>query len=369
MTKTGSEAFLVWDKEAKKPDGRWDLDRVERSARMVCPHCQGDILDSFKTRMIAGGEWRPTATAEQGFRSRQLSSLYAAAPETTWGKLAVKFLQAKASLLGLQGFINGDLAEPYESQDRQAERVELITSRLEVVNEWKKLGTVDCQIDHFWFVCRAWSNGNSQGIEAGRFSTLDDIRHRQEALKIDDVGMIVDSGFGARSDHEIYRQCARFCTLAPRAMSRPLAIGWMPSKGMPGRKRWKDTATGLSVPYYLRDIDPFLGTSEAGKISMSLFEFSGDFFEDILAEMRKPGGPYSWAVAESMATDEYWRHMDSKIKTAVYNRFSGRTTWEYRKRSQTWPDHMRDCEVMQIAAAVFFGLLRIEIEDPTNDRN
>jgi phage terminase large subunit GpA-like protein len=59
LPKTGKEAFVVWDKEAKREHG-WDLDRVERSARFQCPHCGSDILDAQKTWMNRNGTWAPT---------------------------------------------------------------------------------------------------------------------------------------------------------------------------------------------------------------------------------------------------------------------------------------------------------------------
>lgn len=359
--KTGREAFVQWDKEAKRDDGTWDFDRVMRSARFVCPHCGGHILDAHKTRVMPQGVWEPTAKADLGFRSRHLPSLYACSPETTLGRLAVKFLQAKRSLMGLQGFINGDLAEPYASQDRQRERTELITSKLEVTAEWVKLLEVDCQAkgpDYFWVVARAWNGGNSEGLEAVGVSTFEDVRTIQAKHNVQDAGVMIDSGFGARDDAEVYRTCARFCEIVQTALGRPELVGWMPAKGMPMRKRWKDE-NGLLVPYYLRKIDPFVGTADAGKVSMSLFEFSGSAFKDILDGLRKGKGGFTWKVSEQMATETYWRHMDAEIKTESFNRMTGKTTYDWKPRSRHWPNHLFDCEVMQVAHAAFLGLFDI----------
>lgn len=357
-------SYVVWDKEAKRPDGSWDLDRVVRSARVRCVHCGGDIADGHKTRMLAGGEWRPTAKAELGFRSRHLPSLYACSPETTFGKMAVRFLQAKQSLMGLQGFINGDLAEPYESQDRQAERVELITEKMDITDGAASLMTVDCQASspHFWYVVRQWAGGNSHGVAAGSCDTWEDLREIQLKHSVKDVGVVVDSGYGARDDAEVYRSCARFCERIPTETGRPELIGWMPAKGMPTRRRWKDDATGLMIPYYMRKIDPYVGTADAGSVAMSLFEFSGDFFKDVLESLRGGKGGFTWAVSESVATEDYWRHMDAEIKTAVHNKKTGRTTWQWAKRSARWPNHLLDCEVMQVAAATFYGVFTINEE-------
>lgn len=358
----GCESWVVWDKEAKRPDGSWDLDRVMRSARVECCHCGGHILDGHKTRMIRDGRWAPTATAASTFVSRQLSSLYATSQETSFGRLALKFLAMQNSLLGLQGFINGDLAEPYQSQDRQAERIELITSRVEVTAEWKKALTVDCQqrAPYFWYVARSWANGDSVGLAAGSAETWEDIRAVQQSHGISDCAVLVDSGFGAKSDAEVYKTCARFGEIVQRPQGLPICLGWMPTKGMPGRKRWKSPDSGLMVPYFLRPTDPYLGTSGAGLVEISLLEFSGDFYKDILENLRAGKAGAKWEVLESMASEEYWRHMDCEQKTAVFSKQTGRTQWVWLPRSKHWPNHLFDCEVIQVSGATFFGWLNIE---------
>ena len=132
----GNEAWAVWDKEAKRESGAWDLDRVERSARYQCPFCGFHIQDRWRTWVDRNGVWVPAEKRVKngenevkpaaGYRGYHLPSLWAPSPQCNVGKLAVKFLQKKGSLLGLQGFINGDLAEPFESQDTRGQRIEII---------------------------------------------------------------------------------------------------------------------------------------------------------------------------------------------------------------------------------------------------
>lgn len=358
---TGAEAEIRWDKEAKRPDGSWDLDRVERSTRAECPHCQGHVLDAHKTWMDRNGEWRPSAVAARGYRGRHLPSLYAASAQTNFGRLAVKFLQAKQSLLGLQGFINGDLAEPFESQDRQTERVEIITSRLEVTDEWQKIETVDCQATqpYYYYVIRAHSQGKSHGIDAGYLDTIEEVRAKQLSHGIRDDRLIIDSGYGAHSDDGVYANCARFSKMIKRRDRLPFCLGWTPSKGLPGRKRWKNR-TGQMVPYFMQAIDPFVGTSKAGLVQMELFEFSTDYFKDILEAARQRKAGYEWSVDQAVATAEFWRHMDGEIKIAVLNKMTGRASFVWRPRSPHWPNHWFDCEVLQVAYAAYLGIIKPE---------
>lgn len=363
--KTGDEAYVFWSREAKRADGTWDFDVVKQTAHAKCPHCAGKINEADKSKMVRRGEWRATnPNAPRHFRSRHLPSLYASSPQTSFGALAVRFLQAKASLTGLQDFINGELAEPYQSQDRQSERIELITQRIEVTAEWQSILSVDCQgrAPHFWYVKRNWNGAESVGIESGSCDTWDELRSIQNrpGATVPDSRVIVDSGFGARSDADVYATCAGFGELIQRGHGiKPLHLGWLPAKGFPVRKRWKDPDSGLLVPYYLRGIDPFLGTANAGRVEMSLFEFSGEFFKDILEAMRRGKGGSKWSVLESAATEEYWRHLDAKIKTALLNKRTGQTTHQWALRSAHWPDHLDDCEIMNTAYANFCQLFTL----------
>ena len=364
LPKCGAESFVQWDKEARKPDGTWDLGRVEKSARIVCCFCGQSIHDGQKTAMVRAGEWRPTAPASAGFRSRHLSSLYASTPSTTFGKLAVKFLQSKQSVLGLQGFINGDLAEPMMSQDSSSERVEVVKRSVEVGSDVAQLITVDCQqkAPHFWAVKRTWKDGESQGLDYIKCDHWDELEAFQRSTKVPDAAVLIDSGFGAKSDAEVYRNCAEHCEMAVEPqIGMQFGVGWMPAKGMVGRKRWRDKETGLYVPYFRRPIDPYLGTANAGKCRLDLFEFAADYYKDLLHALRNGEGKMNWAVTEGLATEEYWRHMDGQIKTRVENRATGSVFWRWQLRHRHWPDHLFSCEVMQVAFAQFLGLFEPEV--------
>jgi hypothetical protein len=124
--------------------------------------------------------------------------------------------------------------------------------------------------------------------------------------------------------------------------------GWLAAKGFPSRKRWR-AKTGEMLPYRLHAYDPFHGTADQGKYGDYLFEFSGDYFLDLLELLRSGKAPETWAVAEGAADKEYWRHMEGKMRDSDGN-------WV--KRSRRWPDHLADCEKMQVAFAYYLGLLR-----------
>lgn len=359
FTITGAEAFIAWDQKAKDSEGKWDEDAVRKSAHAVCPYCAGQIRDGHKTKMVREGRWKATATATSTFRSYHLPSMYACASETTFGAMAVRFLQAKKSLQGLQGFINGDLAEPYQSQDMMQKRTAMITDRvrIEVDAPWLKMLTFDCQAKspHFWFVARAWKGGESEAFKAGHCDAWDDLKAIQTAHKIVDVCVAGDSGFGAKDDAEVYLNCALNCDFVPQTLGLPLGIGWMPTKGFPSRKRWKHD-DGVLRPWYRQEVDPFIDSPDAGKVKISLMEFSSDYYKDILNRLRSQR--YGrWSVIQEVSTDEYWRHLDAWIRTEVRSKKNNQAVVQWVPRSQHWPDHMGDCEVLQIFMATFHQVL------------
>jgi hypothetical protein len=354
MPNIGCEAYVKWSAEAKNA-GEWDLDKVAETAHALCPHCKGKILDEHKPQMLKDGQWKATAdSAVAGFRSRHLPSLYSTLPECRFGSMAVKFLQAKRSVFGLQGFINGDLAEPFVDQDRAKTRTELVKERAELVSEdTPRLMTVDCQAKspHFWYVVRSWKGNQSEGTIAGSCDTWEELREIQIKAKVQDCGVLVDSGFGARSDADVYINCSRFCQCNPQ---REL-FGWMPSKGFAARKKWRDRESGNMNPFYVSSVDPFLGTTDSGQVKMPLLEFSSDYFKDILAKLRESQDDFKWSITKSAATEEYWRHMDGEVKRFMFSKMSGRSKYEWSRRSTRWPNHLLDCEVMQLAFACFLG--------------
>ena len=357
---------VKWDETAKLEDGKWDFSKVRASARYECQLCKGLMTDSQKVAGLRHGQWIPENKGSlPGVRSYHLSSLYSPDRKCTWGHLAVQFLEAQESLIGLQGFINGNLSEPWENQAAPRQREELIVAGTEGVAEKAiKFLTVDCQASspHFWFVVRAWNeDGSSRAIDAGPLDTWHDVREKQGQHGVQDVHVIIDSGYDAPS---VYSECLRWGRFFPRTGRVPLWVGWMPAKGMP-RKGWRNSKTGVEDPFFLRGIDPRVGDNAGrqGRLELKLLEFGTDVTKDILERLRKGKTATRWEVADNVASPEYWRHLDCEQKVARLSSATGRTTWTWLSRSSKWPNHLADCEVMQVAGAIFHNRLRMTNSD------
>lgn len=360
LPKTGKEAYVHWDKEAKRKNGTWDLDRAERSARFVCPHCAGHIHDSQKTYMNRNGVWVPTATAPPNFRSRHLPSLYAATPETSVGKLAVKFLQAKESLLGLRGFINGDLAEPFESQDLTTHRLEIIVKDQEAPKGIAQTLIVDCQQNapHFYWARLMWLPGVMRIADIGFCDTFEDVRKVQTDAGIIDQYVGLDVGWNA---DVVLEQCARY---GKRLMASKESIrskmlthkGWTGVRGV-SEKNFMDKQSRAMFPVRLR-IDAISAFGQP--VRMPVLEMNDKGLKDILQALRKgEKRSVKLEIAESVNTNpDFWRHMDSEILER--ERVGSRVKEIWRLRSERWPNHWLDC----VKFGLGHGLYHRLISDP-----
>jgi hypothetical protein len=152
--------YVFWDKEAKRKDGTWDLDRVIRSAHVECPHCHGHIHDTDMLWCDENGHWLPTRTDTAANRhvGYHLPRMYAPRRgfESTFGGIAKKFLECRNASEGMRGFINSDLAEPDVTQEHARGGIEIITENRISTVDWCPLMSIDIQKKwpFAWFVIR-----------------------------------------------------------------------------------------------------------------------------------------------------------------------------------------------------------------------
>jgi hypothetical protein len=366
---TGREAFVRWDSEASRQDGSWDMARVVRSARAECPYCGGHILDGHKTRMVRDGRWVPTVPGIASHRSWHLPSLYASSPETTFGRLAMKFLTAKASLVGLQGFITGELAEPWEDQTVaiRSRRADAVWLGSDPVPGGIRLMTVDVQAlsPMFWVVIREWGeSGESHLVFAGHCDQWEDLARIQLAHQVENHRVLVDSGFNGQ---EVYARCMGHAKVLPRANGNPLFVGWTPAKSREGRLVWIDKNGRKPAPYFFgrAALPPQM------RVELPLVEWDAESVRDLLARLRdgKEGAPV-WALvpfpagvdvpgARRVDEDAYYLQLDSWGRKAFADARRGKVVMKWASRTQKAADHLLDCELLQVVAAMIHRRLKI----------
>lgn len=94
---------MVWD----RPDGE---------VFCQCPACGERVAQRHKTTMLAGAEWRATATGDGLTAGFHLPGWYAPAGWTPWEQIRDEFLRAKGDPLLLKGWVNKRAAEAWEDE-------------------------------------------------------------------------------------------------------------------------------------------------------------------------------------------------------------------------------------------------------------
>jgi hypothetical protein len=343
--------MMKWDDAAKLDDGTWDLKRVRETARLECPHCAGHLTDALKTKMLRAGEWRAeNANALPGHRSYHLSALYSV--RRSFGALAVKFLQDKSSLMGLQDFVNSILAEPWEDAMTDESRPLTIGEyhlRAAPEEGTARIMAVDVQQDCFYFACRAFAkDGSSQLIDEGRLTTWADLEFKVQELGLDqqrNIGgtmaklVVVDSGF--RTD-EVLDVCLR--------------NRYIPAKG-------EDRADGYGVKFG-KTLRKAISVLKPYRRGYFLMLFSSPAAQDVLEWLRGGKGP-AWTVAAD-ASEEYKAHLDSHRKVVKRSPLTGRENYIWKQIGRR-PDHMLDCELMILALAEYGNIIKPRLDDPPAD--
>jgi phage terminase large subunit GpA-like protein len=334
--------MMKWDESARLDQHAWDLKRVRETARLDCPHCAGHLTDAIKTKMLREGVWRAeNLGALPGHRSYHLSALYSV--RRSFGALAVKFLQDKQSLMGLQDFVNSILAEPWEDAMTTESRpltVGEYTLRAPVEESTARLMAVDVQQDCFYFVCRAFAkDGSSKLIDEGRLTTWADLEFKVTELGLDtqrNIGgmmaklVVVDSGF--RTD-EVLDVCIR--------------NRYIPAKGE-DRLEGYGVKLGKSLRKAISVIKPY-------RRGWFLMLFSSPTAQDVLEWLRSGQGP-AWTVAAD-ASEEYRAHLDAHRKVMRRSPLTGRETYLWKQIGRR-PNHMLDAELMILALAEYGNIIK-----------
>ncbi len=351
---------VKWDVAARGDDGAWNEDAVRASAYYECEACQSKITDGHKTRMLRAGEWRPmNPNAAAGRRSYHLNSLYAPWRSCGFGELAVVFLRQKASLLGLQDFVNGALAEPWVDDADKQEEVKASASDYMSGDRWDEAEfsamTVDVQDAggrHFWAVIRDWSkDGRSRGRWAGRVETWDDLEKLREEHEIRNTCVFVDSAFASR---EVYFACCRF--------------GWVALRGSDNESfTWAEAGKKVQRAYARPERgDPAGGgkwdSTSLARRTCPVIKFSAHTCEDILDNLRRADPP-RWEFPKDFPVD-WHSHMASTVKKRLRNPITGavKSKWVVQR---SMPNHLRDCEKMQVLAALLAKVLMPAKERPS----
>lgn len=352
---------VEWSKSARNDEGEWDYEQVRATASMHCAACNHYFDDSDKTRRELNGTGRfipqnTRASKENvGFHWNALVTM-------SWGKLAELYLRAKTAarrgdITLIQQFIQKRLALPWREYEEDY-KLEIVRSGYRKGESWEETAgvtpkgqiiaapydpseisvhliilTVDVQMDHFFAVVRAWSaNGSSRLVWNEKVLSWDEIVALQERFGIHPNLVFIDAGY---STYDVYRQCAKRGWVALLGDRRPTYV--------------HKTRQGKSV---LRFYSPRRKVALGHGQSCYVHYFSNLNLKDALARLRRNQDPErgsTWEVPDDI-DDEYLAHMEGEQRVKK----NGKWFWEQIGKR---PQHMFDCEVMQICAAFMLKLV------------
>ena len=109
---------------------KWEQDRPE-TVRYECEHCRERFTEVHKARLLAAGEWRPTAPGDGRTQGYHLSGLYSPLGWLSWSEMVDDFLRAKHDAPLLKTFINTRLAEPWEENAGSKVNADALMERVE----------------------------------------------------------------------------------------------------------------------------------------------------------------------------------------------------------------------------------------------
>ena len=337
-------AGIRWSPEAKREDGEWDMYKVRETAHFETEDGTR-IEEADRFRIVSGGRWVPTADGRPGARGYRIPAMICA--NHSFGDLAVDFLRAKrAGPEQLRTFVCEYLAEEWvEDQivigenvvdgrraDYQVgERLSAAvgTSAPYVGRERRVVVSGDVQKLTLYWLAREWILSKSGNADSGLVDweeVVEWARFEELSRRVGAFASIVDLRYKLRRQEVI-----------DAAFSYPHII---PAQG--SDSRMKSILTVNMVDALEGKKGGGRRRNQIGIITFDSWVFSYHLFELLQGRKNRP----KWYIPKN--TDrEYVKHLmaeefrDGKVV----------------ERHPGAPNHLLDCEKMQVVAAIFYRWL------------
>lgn len=186
------QPFVFANLRFSKSERRPDAVRASKKAYYECVKCKKAITDSMKQTALRDGVWVPagarvaidgTVKLSAGHSSHRgfwLNALYS--PWLSFSDIAAEWLSCQGRSELLMNFVNSWLAEEWKEkvEERKPDQLRKHACEYEVgtVPEGAVVLTagVDVQLDHFYYVIRAWGVGyESWLVDAGRVESWEEV--------------------------------------------------------------------------------------------------------------------------------------------------------------------------------------------------
>lgn len=367
----GHRHVLEWERV------RWNADLTE--AWFVCPDCGGEIHESHKTAMLAGGEWIASAPGDGRTVSFQISALYAPAGWVSLLSLVKQYVKAKAALdrgdqEPMQVFYNTRLARCWNPAEENAKadqlkaRAEDYRLRTIPAGVLTLTAAVDVQDSRLEVQIIGWGEGLERWVidyqvlwgspaEDAVWRDLDAILMtaipNAAGIPLPILATLIDSG--GHNTQDVYNYCRL------RRNRKVLAIK---GASRPGRPIIANKPAKMDVN--------FRGRTE--KHGVELWFVGTDTAKDWLANRwLLPAGPGAVHFSKDLP-DEYYSQLTAERRLTRYRKGHKISEWIKDKAAR---NEALDLSVYTLAGAYFCGLhrksqndwaaLRARLDPPTRD--
>lgn len=345
-----------WDKAIQAEGGGVDFDRLFPTIRYHCPQCDHPHADTPAVRRHFTNKGKFIPRNPKGPKEHRSYHWNALLPTwVKWSSLVAEFILAHDALKfgdtePLKDFINQSLGQPWEDRLGSVGEKEIVHDRQRDYNlgdPWSvphyRILTADKQAKggtHYWFAVRDWAaDGSESRLTAyGRVTTDAELIDAANTYNVNPSRRFVDCGYD-------WAAVLRFC----------LENGWHPLRGDPAkhflvrppgsrktvRQSW--TASAEPVNFGISGHNPLV----------EVIRWSNLAIKDMLAELSQ-GLAGNWTLPRDIS-EEYMKQFTAEHRVER-TRANGTKVVEWRKKAGR-DDHLRDCELMQLVAALAMNIL------------
>jgi phage terminase large subunit GpA-like protein len=340
-----------------KTNGEWDLNKVKQQAYYKCQECGGEIQDYERSKILEAGKWIPGNTqTEEGVYGYHLSSLYSIlSDKTSFGAIAVKWLQSKSILSGRQNFINSWLAETWDAE-RAFDHIDIQREEynpLSLPEKATALMFADVQENGFWVVIRRFMPpskelpyGESWLLHADFAESEDHLEKLAKDFNVLNHNVLLDM---AHRPNQVGRMC--------------IEHNWRGLWGTDTKAFYHRQPNNVRIERIYSVVqlrDPHLGTPMANRTFQraKYIKYSKSAALDLVSSLRY-ATPTIWHVSANVS-DRYQRQLNSKVKVMQQSKKTGR--WESFWKDLHTEDHLLDAECGVAIQAVILGLVAVPQE-------
>jgi len=359
-SETHGDCGLRWWHENEsevKTDGEWDLKKIRATAYYKCQECGGAIHEWERPRMLEAGVWKPSNDkVDEGIYGYHLSSLYSIlSDKTSFGSIAVKWIESKNFLSGRQNFINSWLAETWDAE-RAFDQADVKTETIDLKSLPEKTTAImfaDVQENGFWVVIRRFMPpskerpyGESWLLYADFVGTEDELESLSKEYEVATQNVLLDM---AHRPNQVGRMC--------------IEHNWRGLWGSDTKSFYHRQASGVRIERIYSAVqlrDPHLGTHLANRTFQraKYVKYSKEAALDLVSSLRY-STPTIWHVSANVST-RYQRQLNSKVKVMQQSKKTGR--FESFWKDLHSEDHLLDAECGVAIQAVILGLVAVPQE-------